>query len=116
MSKKLIIAPTPMSLEAFMALGPERGRPLTELGSNFAEDVEALERDYGPQVPAFLCRKGRPRKGAEPSPVQPRVVKMPPAFWTVMSRLAEERGLTLHGAMREALLQWTRDAIHPKAG
>lgn len=79
-------------------------------------EVAALERDFGPQAPAFLCAKGPPRKGAAVTPVQPRVVKMPPAFWKAMGDLAEASGMTLHAAMREALLKWTQDHARPEAG
>lgn len=116
MAKKLKIDPSPMTLEAFQALGPERGRPAAEMGKSYHQDVAALERDFGPQVPAFLCAKGRPRKGTTADPVQPRVVKMPPAFWKTMGDLAQASGLTLHAAMREALLKWAQDHAHPKAG
>ncbi len=116
MVKKLKVDPAPMTLEAFQALGPERGLPKAELGKRYAEDVAALERDYGPQIPAFLCHKGRPRKGVASASVQPRVVKMPPAFWKTMGDLAEASGLTLHAAMREALLNWTQEHARPKVG
>ena len=116
MPRKLTISPLPMTFEAFQALGPERGRPLEDLGKNYPEEVEALERVFGPERPPFLSRKGRPPKGTEASPVQPRVVKMPPAFWSAMTLLARTNGLTLHAAMREALLKWTQDHTQPKAG
>lgn len=116
MRKKLIINPAPMTYEAFLKLGNDRSLPIEEIGNGFKADVEALEHDFGPQVPTFLCRKGRPAKGIRVDPVQPRVVKMPPAFWVTMAALAEESGLTLHAAMREALVKWTRDHGHPKTG
>ena len=36
--------------------------------------------------------------------------------YQAMGELAEASGLTLHAAMREALLTWTRDHSRPKAG
>jgi len=116
MVRKLKIEPKPMTFEEFQNLGRDRGMPLSEIGKAYEADVEALEREFGPQVPSFLCRKGRPRKGVAIAPVQPRVVKMPPVFWKTMGALAEEAGLTLHAAMREALMKWTQDHSHPKAG
>jgi hypothetical protein len=41
---------------------------------------------------------------------------MPPAFWETIGELAEASGLTLHAAMREALLKWTQDHVHPWTG
>lgn len=116
MAKSLKIDPSAMTLAAFQALGPERGRPAGEMGKDDEADIAALAREYGPQRPAFLCTKGRPRKGTLATPVQPRVIKMSPAFWETMGALAEESGLTLHAAMRQALVKWAQDHTHPRAG
>jgi len=116
MVKKMKISATPMTFREFQALGPDRGLPVPELGHDHAEAAAAIEVDFGPDLPAFLGRKGRPRKGTIATPVQPRVVKMPPAFWIRMTELAAASGLSLHGAMREALLKWTKEHNHPKAG
>jgi hypothetical protein len=78
--------------------------------------VAELERDYGPQVPPFLAVRGRPRKGTVVAPAEPRSVKMPPAFWNAMTEAAGRSGLSLHGAMREALLDWTRTHTPPSGG
>lgn len=116
MAKHLKIDPSAMTLAAFQALGPERGRPAEEMGKDDGKAIAALEREYGPQRPAFLCTKGRPRKGTLATPVQPRVIKMAPAFWEAMGALAEASGLTLHAAMREALVKWAQEHTHPKVG
>jgi hypothetical protein len=50
-------------------------------------------------------RPGRPPKGKE-APVRVKAVKMPAAFWERFESQAEAAGLTLHAAMRSALLEW----------
>jgi hypothetical protein len=57
-----------------------------------------------PGLPA--PRRGRPAKGSVVEPVEVRAVKMPPAFWLALAAAARRRGLTLHGAMRTALVAW----------
>jgi len=39
-----------------------------------------------------------------------------PETMVMLIRCAEASGLTLHAAMREALLKWTQDHSHPKTG
>lgn len=48
---------------------------------------------------------GRPPKGEE-APVQVKAVKMPAAFWSSFQAQAQADSLTLHAAMRNALLEW----------
>jgi hypothetical protein len=48
---------------------------------------------------------GRPPRGQE-APVQVKTVKMPVAFWESFQSKADAEGLTLHAAMRSALLEW----------
>lgn len=55
---------------------------------------------------------GRPPKGEE-APVQVKAVKMPAEFWDSFQSKAQAAGLSLHAAMRKALLEW---AAKHKAG
>jgi hypothetical protein len=50
-------------------------------------------------------KPGRPPKGRE-APVKIKAVKMPAAFWEDFESQAEAAGLSLHAAMRSALLEW----------
>lgn len=51
-------------------------------------------------------RQGRPKKGEPKATTQTKNVRLPPEVWEVMERAAEDRGLSLHAAMRRALLEW----------
>lgn len=51
-------------------------------------------------------KRGRPAKGVAVEPVEVKAVKMPPAFWKALEVAARKHGLTLHAAMRTALVEW----------
>jgi len=52
--------------------------------------------------------RGRPRKLLEPGPTSPRSVRFPDKIWALLERHAKARGITLHAALREAILEWAR--------
>jgi Ribbon-helix-helix protein, copG family len=54
--------------------------------------------------------RGRPRKLAEVGGTSPRSVRFPDEVWRVLEARARERGLTLHAALREAILAWIERA------
>jgi hypothetical protein len=95
-----------MTWEEFFAKNP--GEPLAVLKRRQAEDVAWAEAHKDqPMTHAIRIRTapGRPPKGEE-APVQVKAVKMPSAFWDSFQAEAEAAGLTLHAAMRNALLEW----------
>ncbi len=53
--------------------------------------------------------KGRPRKVLEVGGTQPRSVRFPDAVWKRIEKRAQQRGMTLHAALREAILAWLKD-------
>ena len=53
--------------------------------------------------------KGRPRKVLEVGGTQPRSVRFPDAVWKRIEKQAQQRGMTLHAALREAILAWLKD-------
>jgi hypothetical protein len=54
--------------------------------------------------------RGRPLKMFEAGGTVPRSVRFSPDTWTLLEEMAKARGLTLHAALREAILAWTRTA------
>ena len=54
--------------------------------------------------------RGRPRKMLEVGGTIPRSVRFPPAIWALLEKRAKEKGLSLHAALREAILAWTNRA------
>jgi hypothetical protein len=54
--------------------------------------------------------KGRPKKLAEVGGTSPRSVRFPDEVWRLLETRAKRRGLTLHAALREAILAWIERA------
>jgi hypothetical protein len=54
--------------------------------------------------------RGRPRRVLEVGGTSPRSVRFPEAIWSLLEQRAKARGLTLHAALREAILEWARHA------
>jgi hypothetical protein len=52
--------------------------------------------------------RGRPRRMLEAGETTPRSVRFPDHIWTLLERRAKAKGLTLHAALREAILEWAR--------
>jgi hypothetical protein len=50
--------------------------------------------------------RGRPRKLREIGETEPRSVRFPPSVWKTLEKAARKKGLTLHAALRGAILDW----------
>jgi hypothetical protein len=83
---------------------------IEELQARYFESVKECEEEYGPDVPSIylhlLPRRGRPKANEAVAPVQTKSVKMPPAFWNQFQTLSRSKGMTIHAAIRSALLEW----------
>ncbi len=51
-------------------------------------------------------RPGRPRKGEETGPTIPRSIRFPAPVWKRLEKRAKAQGITLHAALREAIIEW----------
>jgi len=54
--------------------------------------------------------RGRPRRLLESGGTTPRSVRFPDEIWALLERRAQAKGLTLHAALRQAILEWARHA------
>ena len=54
--------------------------------------------------------RGRPKKLKEVGGTTPRSVRFPDEVWKLIEVRAKKKGLTLHAALREAILAWIQDA------
>jgi Ribbon-helix-helix protein, copG family len=54
--------------------------------------------------------RGRPRKLTEVGGTSPRSVRFPDEVWEMLERRAKKEGITLHAALREAILAWLKQA------
>jgi hypothetical protein len=53
-----------------------------------------------------LPGRGRPRKGEETGPTSPRSVRFPAAVWSRLEERAAAKGMSLHAALRAAIIEW----------
>jgi hypothetical protein len=51
-------------------------------------------------------RRGRPKKGEESGPTHPRSIRFPDEVWSRLEAVARSQHLTVHAALRTAVLQW----------
>ena len=54
--------------------------------------------------------RGRPRRLLESGRTIPRSVRFSDEIWALLEKHAKVKGLTLHAALREAILEWARHA------
>ena len=61
--------------------------------------------------PRFVrTAQGRPRKGAPASTSMTKSVRFPKSVWKALERRAVKQGITLHAALREAIVDWLKRA------
>ena len=56
----------------------------------------------------ILPGRGRPKKGEEVGPTTLRSVRFPTQVWKRLESKAKAKGLTLHAALRTAIIEWFR--------
>ena len=54
--------------------------------------------------------RGRPRKLAEVGGTSPRSVRSSDPLWAMLTKRAKDEGLSLHAALRQAILAWLKRA------
>jgi len=62
-----------------------------------------------------LPRRGRPKKGEEPGPTKARSIRFPVQVDAALEKAAKARGLTVHAAVRTAVVAWI-GAGEPRQG
>ncbi len=61
-------------------------------------------------VEGIHVARGRPIKGTETGPTVPRSVRFPAKLWKELEAKAKAQGLSLHSALRAAILEWAKRA------
>jgi hypothetical protein len=54
--------------------------------------------------------RGRPKRLLESGGTTPRSVRFPDEVWALLEQRAQAKGITLHAALRQAILEWARHA------
>lgn len=92
----------------FTEAAAQAGTPptLKHLQANFAEIAAEVETQVGPQVPALLQGRGRPRKGQILEPTATHSLRIQNALWAALESKASLAGLSLNQAANLAILEW----------
>jgi hypothetical protein len=56
----------------------------------------------------FHTAPGRPRKGTETGATVPRSIRFPAPVWRELEKRAKAEGITLHAALRAAVVAWMK--------
>jgi hypothetical protein len=73
--------------------------------------VKLRRNPYAARIAAegrFHIAPGRPRKGTETGPTVPRSIRFPAPVWRQIEKRAKAQGITLHAALRAAVIAWMR--------
>jgi len=76
--------------------------------------VKVRRSDYAARIKAggltVQVGRGRPVAGTEGGPTVPKSVRLPPAIWKELEKLARAEGATVHALVRKAILALLRRA------
>lgn len=93
---------------------PPSRRSLREMPEVDFRKVRVKRNPYARRIAAeglvVQVGRGRPRRLLESGGTMPRSVRFPGRVWALLERRAKAKGLTLHAALREAILEWARRA------
>lgn len=92
--------------------GPPSSRSLREIPEVDFRRVRVVRNPYARRIAAeglvVQVGRGRPKRLLEAGGTTPRSVRFPERIWALLERSAKARGVTLHAALREAILEWAK--------
>ncbi len=70
--------------------------------------AKVMRNPYAARIAAegLHVGRGRPKKGEETGPSVPRSIRFPAPVWKRLEKRAKVEGITLHAALRAAVLEW----------
>jgi hypothetical protein len=93
---------------------PPSKRSLHEIPEVDFRKVRVKPNPYARRIAAeglvVQVGRGRPTRLLESGRTTPRSVRFPERIWALLERRAKAKGITLHAALREAILEWARSA------
>jgi len=94
---------------------PPSRRSLREIPEVDFRKVRVKRNPYARRIAAeglvVQVGRGRPKRVLEAGRTTPRSVRFPERIWALLERRAKAKGITLHAALREAILEWVRSAV-----
>ena len=98
-------------------LGPPREPSRRSLREIPEVDVRGRKRRSNPYAERIAREgivlqigRGRPRRGTEVGETSPKSVRFPDEVWAEIARAARKKGITVHAAIRAAVIAWLRRA------
>lgn len=94
--------------KALKRTGPSRAS-LREMPEVDLKDGRWRPNPYAAGIAAkgmVLPGRGRPKKGEETGPSVTRSVRFPARVWASIEAVAKARGVSVHAAVRTAILEW----------
>jgi hypothetical protein len=89
-------------------MGPARAS-LREMPEVNFRTAKLRHNPYAKRIAAegiVHVRLGRPKKGEESGPTIPRSIRFPAPVWKRLEKRAKAEGITLHAALRTAIVEW----------
>src|SRR5207245_11386142 len=87
---------------------------LDEMPEPNFDRVKVARNPYAKRVAAegisLAVGRGRPRRGHEVGPTTPKSVRFPPQIWERLETCARAQDISVHAAIRSAVIQWLRHA------
>jgi hypothetical protein len=76
------------------------------------EHARVRRNPYAARIAAegIHVTRGRPTNGTESGPTVPRSVRFPAKLWKELEAKAKAQGMSLHSALRAAILDWAKRA------
>jgi hypothetical protein len=108
-----IVAVRPVRRQAARERGPS-ARSLREMPEVDLARARTRRNPYAKRIAAegivLQVGRGRPKRGAETGPSVPKSIRLPERVWERVAERAEKEGMTLHAALRAAVLEWLNRA------
>jgi len=83
-----------------------KGPTIAELEASYGQIVAEVEAEFPPDFP-ILPKRGRPKADSRVMTAKIKSVRMEPEFWDDLSMIANSQGLTIHAAMKIALIEYS---------
>lgn len=74
------------------------------------EGIEIVLPGKKPRKLVVRTSRGRPRGAVAKAATTPRSVRFPDDVWRALEKRAQKEGVTLHAALRKAIVEWLKRA------
>ncbi len=97
-----------ITLEQAIQKAQKDGHTHEGVQKHYAQEVKAVEAEFGPQVPPLLTHQGRPKKGQDVEAAEVHALRVKPSIWEAFASKARAAGMTPNAAAQLALMEWAK--------